>query len=84
MSRRSSVIDFSFPENNGGNDKNRTPSSPPDHRPRPPWRADLLILLAAALATLGTFLFEAWERTHTNTVVKSTPAPEIAQPRPPG
>ena len=81
MSRRSSVIDFSFPENNGGNDKERPPLR---HPPRPPWRADLLILLAASVAALGTFLFEAWERTHPSTVVKSGSTPEIAQPRPPG
>ena len=81
MSRRSSVIDFSFPENNDSNDKDRPPA-PPDP-PRPPWRADLLILLAASLATIGTFLFEAWNNTQSSAVV-TTPNLEVAQPDPPG
>ena len=81
MSRRSSVIDFSFPENNDSNGKDRPPAPP--EPPRPPWRADLLILLAAAFAALGTFLFEAWERTHSDTVV-TTPTLEVARPDPPG
>ena len=80
MSRRSSVIDFSFPENRDPEDKGDRLPEPP----RSPWRADLLILLAASVATVGTFLFEAWQDTRSDAVVKSAPAPEITQARPPG
>lgn len=75
------MIDFSFPENSDDGEKRPPPLPPPE--PRPPWRADLLILLAAALATIGTFLFEAWNNTQSSAVV-TTPNPEVAQPDPPG
>lgn len=68
MSRRSSVIDFSFPENRPDGER-VMPLEPEPKQPVSPWRADLLILLAAALAALGTFLYEAWTRTHPETML---------------
>ncbi len=72
MWRRSSVTGSSFPENSDpgdGDEERRAREAEPPPRMPPPWRADLLILLAAALAAIGTFLFEAWQRTHPETLV---------------
>lgn len=72
------MIDFSFPANSDpgddeGDDR-QGKAEPPPRKPLPPripppWRTDLLILLAAALAAIGTFLYEAWQRTHPETLV---------------
>lgn len=78
------MIDFSFPENRDPEDNGDRPPEPPPQPKPSPWRADLLILLAASAATVVTFLFEAWQDTRSDTVVKSAPAPEITQARPPG
>lgn len=66
------MIDFSFPGNNDpgddGDDGRRGNPEPPPRTP-PSWRTDLLILLAAAVAAIGTFLYEAWQRTRPETLV---------------
>ena len=73
MSRRSSVIDSSFPGNSdpGGDGDDREADAAMSRKPSepPPWRTDLLILLAAAAAAFGTFLYEAWQRSHPETLV---------------
>ena len=69
MSRRNSVIDFSFPENRPDGERAMPLEPEPPEQPVSPWRADLLILLTAALAALGTFLYEAWTRTHPETML---------------
>lgn len=70
------MIDFSSPGNSGPGDRDgdgrEAMAELPPHNPQKPpsrWGMDLLILLAAALAAFGTFLYEAWQRSHPETLM---------------